>query len=883
MACKPCVSIRLGEWFFRTVSPSSFRGSGGGVNCLPQATFAQTIKSPEFASQSADKHIERPRVSFHRFGLGLHSMLIQRIPIFVLAIACAFSVHGQQAIQNRQKDLQSQFDQVSERSPKFVRVSNAAPNVLAVEIQEGVFQQGGLVAYQSKQGDRRKVETSKNGDETITLIRDGRPVGYLVGDDREWLVKHEFVVGDPLRTFLAGASTTSCVQSNTDSNFETPIKPDRVFRKSRVNHWALGTNEKAILHTVYLEMPFPVLTDNQYTINLGELNVAPRTIDYTCDVTRVRSDTVHAHQIGFRPDDPHKQAFISCWLGTGGEMALPEPMRFAVVDESSGKPVFQGRSETTFPASQVERMAREANFNGTDVAVLDFSNLRSPGKYRIVVEGIGCSYPFEIGEQVWSHAFQTQMRGFFHNRTGMELKPPTSDFMKPRDMHPEDGYPTFFTKYRAIEDGIEAWEKIVAQSTGQPAPNAWGGYHDAGDWNPRRVTHMESTYAMLEIFEMFPDHFASMRLNIPNNGPLPDILEEANWEVACFRRLQYENGGVGFGIESKGDPLPGEVSWLNSFASYVFAPDYQSSWYYAAVVARMARVVRPFDPNLADDYLMSAKSAFAFAESDYAKDEANNAIQSHKDVWRAIDYRNLAALELYRTTEDESYHNVFLQDTVLNQSNPNLFQWQVHVQRYHAFAYTQLPDHLGEKTMKKNAQDGIVKLAEMALRYGSENAFGITTCDRFRPQFLALYSTPDACDLTRAHFLTGESKYLSGAIRATQFQAGCNPNNWVYMTGLGANPLKHVFKLDSRHTAQATPAGLVPYGNIDFQKWNDNGTTWPIKWHLGEPTVPNVYAWPVSEAYFDLGRWPMLEEFTVDKWASNIWVWGYLSARPEVR
>jgi len=31
------------------------------------------------------------------------------------------------------------------------------------------------------------------------------------------------------------------------------------------------------------------------------------------------------------------------------------------------------------------------------------------------------------------------------------------------------------------------------------------------------------------------------------------------------------------------------------------------------------------------------------------------------------------------------------------------------------------------------------------------------------------------------------------------------------MTGLGANPVKNVFKLDARRTDQSVPAGLVPY------------------------------------------------------------------------
>lgn len=71
----------------------------------------------------------------------------------------------------------------------------------------------------------------------------------------------------------------------------------------------------------------------------------------------------------------------------------------------------------------------------------------------------------------------------------------------------------------------------------------------------------------------------------------------------------------------------------------------------------------------------------------------------------------------------------------------------------------------------------------------------------------------------------------------------------------------------------------MPFGNIDFAKWNDNGITWPITWIIGKATVPDAYAWPTTEAYWDLGGWPMLEEFTVDQWAPNLLVWGYLAAR----
>ncbi|MDQ3813321.1 MAG: glycoside hydrolase family 9 protein, partial [Armatimonadota bacterium] len=519
-----------------------------------------------------------------------------------------------------------------------------------------------------------------------------------------------------------------------------------------------------------------------------------------------------------------------------------------------------------------------ANFNKTDVARLDFSSFATPGRYRVVVEGVGCSYPFEIGADVWRRAFWVQMKGLYNQRSGMELGPPYTDFKKPRDMHPADGYRVTQTKYRAVEKGGEAWAEIPGGDTGEAA-DGWGGYHDAGDWNPRRVTHMKVTMAQLEVFEMFPDYFEKLKLNIPETKGVPDILGEAIWEFECFRRLQHADGGVGYGLESKGDPLPGEVSWLNSFASYALAPDYASSWFYAAVGARLSHDLAQYDAGRAATYRESAVRAFAFAEQDFARDKAAGLIEKRK-TWDAIDFRNLATLELYRLTREAQYHELFLQDSVLKDDKPELFAWGKHVQRDHAFLYARLPEGLGDAALKKKAVAALETMAGRALTYAGNNAFNLTTPDKGKPQAFGFYGAPDATDLTRAHFLTGKSEYLAGAVQATQFDSGCNPSNIVYTSGLGANPIKHPFKLDTRRTGQAAPLGLTPYGNIDFERWHDNMITWPITWYLSKYTTPDPYAWPTHESYWDLGAWPMLEEYTVDVWVPNIQIWGYLAARP---
>ena len=768
-------------------------------------------------------------------------------------------------------------------APVVQNLAPVAPDVLALQIHAGQVILGHLEKYVKREDDSTREKKLDDGRvESLILVRDGQDIGWLIGPNRDWLTTKSSYQGDPLLDFVADNPANYSLQSNDDANFQTPVAPLEVSRKSTPTQWAEGSDNFEMDHTIYLRWPKPLTPGKNYQLNLGALNTRVSSVKLNFDPAHVRSEAVHVNQIGYRPTDPVKRAFVSCWMGTGGALKLPAQMKFSVVDDATGKAVFSGQSSDLWPTDKIELQQTDRNFSGTDVMRLDFSKLQTPGRYRVVVAGVGASYPFNIGEATWKNALLVQMKGLYNNRSGIEVGPPYSDFKKPRDMFVgDDGVRVTWTKYRAVEGGGENFKAIAQGDTGQAAPG-WGGYHDAGDWNPRRVTHMKVTLAQLELLDLFPNFYAPLKLNIPPSQVAapgtPDILNEAIFEFETFHRLQRENGGVGYGLETQGDPAPGEVSWLQSFPIYALAPDYAASWFYAAVGARLSYLLQPYDAKLAQTYRESAINAFAFAEKDWANDQ-QTIKDTKRDAWGDIDTRNMAALELYRLTKDKRYHDLFLQDTVLTEEKPELFQWGKHVQRDAAFVYARLPAELGDAELKRKAAAGLETMANRALEYASNNAFNLTTPDKGKPQFIGFYSSPDATDLTRAHFLTKDEKYLAGAVAATQFQSGANPNNLVYTTGLGANPVKHPLFLDAARTGQSAPVGLTPYGNVDLVNWHEQWITWPITWFLSRNTVPDPYSWPTNEAYWDIGGWPALDEFTVDAWAPNVAVWGYLAAR----
>ena len=769
----------------------------------------------------------------------------------------------------------AKYGTVSAFSPVVQAMYAAGPDLLAVVVHSGTITPSHLTDYTPQPGD-----TSKFHDNGLFLTRGGSEIGYLIGPKHDSLVTFEGFSGDPLLTAEADDPANYKITSADDPAFAGNVAPTAVSRKSKPDDWQQPKRPNLTFrHVVYLTLPHALTPGRTYTVTLANVNVQTPSVTLAFDPAKTQSESVHVSQIGFRPDDPKKNAFLSVW--TGGAYRFPASLKFHLEDAASGKSVFSGTAGPAWAADKPEKMYAEANRSGTDVSTLDFSAFRAPGRYKVVVDRVGCSYPFEIGTDTWKHAFQTQMKGFFNQRSGVALSPPYTPFVRPADFNPTVPDTVKITQSTySVLDGGDPQKDLAKGDTGVAVPGAWGGYHDAGDWNPRRMTHMRTTtFWQLQLLELFPSYFKTLPLSIPKSSAAPDLLNECRFELSLFRRLQRADGAVGSGIETNGDPIDGEVSWKQSMPAYVYAPDVQSSYIYAGIAARAARVLASYSPKEAADYKQSALKAMAWAEADRTKRQAAG-------TWAKLpgdvtEDRTLAALEVYALTGDTHWNSVFLEDTELKSATTKPFYGSL-MRRDAAFAYVLLPAKLSDPAIQQNAVRALLADADGALAYQQQNAWGIASDDPGKPLFLGFYSTPHgAVSLLRAYHLTHSAKYLAGAVQTCLFSGGANPNNLVYTTGLGANPVKHVLNLDSRLTGQLCPAGLTPYGNVDLTKWGDQTwITWPITYFFGSLSKPNPAEWPTNEAYFDVFFMPAVNEFTMDQTMGyNAYVWGYLAAR----
>lgn len=743
-----------------------------------------------------------------------------------------------------------------------------SPKILALQIQSGEVVKGTQQPYVAAAGDQ---VNDKNW-----VSRNGQIIGQLVGEDAKLIRTLDQVVGPRLDTDWAENLRNYKISSAGDNNYAGGVSPVEVFRKSKPIEQAQIASwdfDFALNHTLYLELPQPLQEGETYQISFGGDAVSP--VSFAYDPEAVRSEAVHVSHLGFDPDDPAKVAFLSQWMGDGGPLSYREGMAFQLVDEATGAVVYEGQTELSKSKDSPEDR-RGRNYTGTDVFEMDFSNFQKPGQYRVVVEGVGASFPFEIGEKTWESAFKVSARGLYHQRSGIALEQPYTDYERPRPFHPEDGVKVYQSTATLMDTSmglnlkkLDSFKALQDTRTQTLVPDAWGGWFDAGDWD-RRIQHLSVSRLYLELAELNPGYFEQLDYNIPESGnALPDVVDEALWGLDLFRRLQTADGGIPGGVESAGHPKGFEGSWQESQTVMVYGPDVWSSYIYAGVAARAAHLLKEYDAALASTYEDSAIRAMDWAEQAYPQHQGEH--------WRIESERNLAAAELYRLTGGQSWHDLFLETTVFEDQQASTFVHGDHDQRDAAFVYARLNLPSVDQSIQKNARNALIQDAEGQMEAQAETAFKWNK-NPWAPLGWGTGPTaPDAAGFLRAHYLTNNPTYLEAGVLATQFAAGANPDNMVYTTGLGYRSPQDPMIADVRAVGAEPPPGITVYGPLDLQ-WQ---SFWATK-QFEDLTGPAPKDWPTLESYFDVYYYIPATEFTIQQsMAPTAYTWGYLAASDE--
>jgi endoglucanase len=343
------------------------------------------------------------------------------------------------------------------------------------------------------------------------------------------------------------------------------------------------------------------------------------------------STVIKVDQVGYPVDGP-KVALVSISAGSPAQA-------FELRKNGNDAVVWKGKLAA--PVADAD--------SGDQVQAADFSDFHKAGSYYVAVPGVGRSWNFTLGKNVFERAYYMAMRGFYGQRCGTAV-----------DMGPE--FPGYSHPACHLKGEFHA-----SSGTSGPRDNA-GGWHDAGDYGRYIVNSSISTGTLLWAWEIYGKKLKTVNLKIPESGNgTPDILNETRWNLEWMLKMQDTDGGVwhkqtsehfdGF-EQPQDDHLTSEVIGTGS------AP-YKSTCATAdlgAVGAIAARVYKPYDAKFAAKALEAARQAFAWTEKN-----PNVIFRNPKGVStgeygdsNCADERLWSAAELYRTTGEKVYGDYYL-------------------------------------------------------------------------------------------------------------------------------------------------------------------------------------------------------------------------------
>lgn len=350
-----------------------------------------------------------------------------------------------------------------------------------------------------------------------------------------------------------------------------------------------------------------------------------------------------------------------------------------------------------------------------------------------------------------------------------------------------------------------------------------GGHHDAGDYNPR--SHLDVAQVLMDAYETAPQKFSDNQLNIPerNNG-IPDILDEALWALKIWIGLQREDGAVYHGTESAGDPNFIQTVELDNKGDFAWAPDGGAAFQFAGAMAQASRLLRPFRSDLADDYLKRARKAYLWASENKPPIE-----DLEKGARYYIAPRAYAAAQLYHTTGEENFNRDFLANTPWKK-RPKA-DMMIH-KRYDlsnaAYSYANLPDKLGDFTVKRAVREAIRREADSYIKGSSEMAYRFIRHPYAPINWGTGAYANFAVPVWQAWRFTGQKKYRDWLIFTADNTLGANPLNLSWITGAGERTIRVPL-----HNSRYRPAGVAADGlqaqgpDAQFPGYSCRGSIYP--------------------------------------------------------
>lgn len=674
------------------------------------------------------------------------------------------------------------------------------------------------------------------------------------------------VFGERLKTELAQKAALWKVSSPDDKAFAT-AQPLNVWRKSKpMNTDHTLTSECD--HWLFLQLAQPMRQGCTYQVAIPEgIGAEAQTVSVRFDVWNTQSEAVHVNIIGYSPAEQTHAADLYQWLGDGGQRDYRswEGRKVYLYNVSTKKKQSAGIVKFWKPASATDQEAGQKALIGTDVWNIDF-RAAVPGRYRLVVEDVGCSMDFDIAADIYHQPFRYSVRGYYYMRLG-EPKDPEHVWPIPRQPQfiPETD-PKGLTVYKTdLTPWDKEWRDLHTDVWDEPhfkpvfASIFWqhrllgnpvntevkGGHSDAMDWD-RHLAHVSNIYDMLLPYILSGGRLPEDDLGIRESGNgIPDIIDEARNEVDFF--LSIRDGEA----YSQGVTNP-SADWSVMFQAGCTT---MAAWANAANCAITAEAFRiSKNDTLCKYYADEAIRAFRFAEK-----QQDQMLDERQDIgsmqMRGRDFRQMAAAYLYNVTGDKQWEDIFAQEPYelgINNSWTAAAYLTCPQLRHYAGLYQQIKRAVDDVAQSYN-------ISHMAKRPSrrSANDRRWQVSQNLQLVMLAHYIADKQRKRELEHVMYTEASWAMGR----------NPGNIVEMTGLGERHITDCYTTGRNDGAPECHPGQTPFCGTE---------TWSPGHNGGDARVILKYCYPD----WNTGGWPRQESFFNQRY---FWVNGEFTPRETMR
>lgn len=484
--------------------------------------------------------------------------------------------------------------------------------------------------------------------------------------------------------------------------------------------------------------------------------------------------------------------------------------RFTVVEENNDKVVYTAKLMSIKDTTSKKR-----------IWVGDFTQLSKAGKYRIKVPGVGDSYPFVIGSDIYTQVFNLAMRSYYLQRCGIALNDKETGLAHPK-CHKNDGV------IARKDNFYDAGQQL----------DCGGGWHDAGDYGKYTSTTTITAAYLLVAYELWPEKFTDCQFRIAEIGNgIPDILDEARIGLEWLLTMQRPDGAVYHKLA--GSRWPSFVSPDDEYQTrYIYGISTADTGKFAATMAIAARVWRNQDSEFADRAYQAALKAWKFL--------ANNDL-----IWDHLDLDDDGSGSYGKTDDLADRIWALLELSTLKEANQSIKEWIAQLDSYQLtniswedpaalgfFDYTRSQNALPE--IKALTMSKLTDLADKNLKSAIGSGY------RYTLNFSEFGWASNKEGLSRgitmllANQLRPKTEYRENALAQLDFVLGLNPISKCFVTGIGSDPpsnLHHRLAIatgkiipgllaggpNNKSESGAEPMGKGPYSYVDgSQSYSSN-------------------------------------------------------------